>query len=1386
MTDPLDLAPLTADTLAADPRLAEELAEGKHPLALLPVRLETRYRTAADGSTSLLVRIYPDQLHIDAHDPRLSPPELAAGLEFWRAQWRAGGNRERQQRGWATLAERFGPGRAGWVATATTPTNPQARPGAEVPDGAALAAEPTFPAVQPSERRSTPVARLLPSHWTATAYAQGAVVAVGSGQPITADPAVGPDLSAPLVGEADDDEVAAIDREMNWLVDFRAAEDLGMALRLPVSGPVDLLLVTGVRATDAARGATELAGLLDAQRYSEGLGFLTAETPTNNAEGGSSGWSSAAAGAWTARPAPPAPGSFAALVATAFGLNHAADPLGSLAAAGVADDAVAQAMHTVLWPVSWGYWLPQFAGLGLTETDWVQDHARRFVRPGGPLPTLRVGRQPYGLLPVTSLGRFAGDDRQNRLRRVLVGLVDAAWRPALGQAPRVGRGDVAADLVDVLRLGGRSDRVHLRRAFGARFAQSAQLFLGRRLGDAGFWNVARDRALPVASAAGVGLLTGALTVHEPDRTPVTLPLVSATGEAGYLADLLAADVDQLATQADLAPPALLAAIVRHGLLREHVLAAARLLATDAPGATDQEFYGFGDPGLGWRAQRDQPLPDGGTVRERLAAGTDPATVGLAAFRAAVEAIAAVDVPTLERHLLGTLDTAAYRADAWVTSLAASRLDELRRAEPEGVVIGGYGWAEQLTQVPVAALTENPDGEPGRLLPSPDDPGFLHAPSLHQAQVAALLRNAHLANGGSPDGPFAISLTSERVRLARWIFDGVRAGRSVGAVLGYLVERDLHDHQLDQAIDNAREVSPLPGEEDLPVAARRLDGLRLHRLWADSEDHALDHLVGGNPSDSDRRKARAVLRRLNVALDAAADSLQAEQVHQFAQGDLTRAVSSLGDLDRGLVPPPNLDFVQTPRSGVAVTHRVGVLLDPDAPPAVGWAGAADSPRATAEPGLDAWLGRMLGAATGRTVTVRDAAAATGVTVPLPDLRLAAGDFVRIAGAGEQGIAELAVRAASVAAPDLLRPVLVVEPGLRDLLEVGRSLAALLGPAKPMDGVALQPPHAEPLPGVDVAELERRIAAASTEVQRAVAAIEVALADATQLDRLRAAVATTWPLAIGDAAIPVANSPEGWSSAAVRARAQLQARLAEADAGGLPGDTGQVQPALRRLRTLLGPGFVALPRFVPPTVTDLVGSRDDPALVGADPLAAEVWLTRMERVREPLRQLGIALREAEALGGPAFTLGVAQVPHSAGAVWNALPAGQYVDGAVSLVLTGAELIAPGRVLSGLLVDEWAEVIPSASETTGVSFRYDPPDLMAPQAILLAVPPVVGEPWTVGTLNQVLVETLEQAHLRAVPPAALGAVRQYLPATMLAFNTEGDAVSTNPNALTRPQGG
>ena len=235
---------------AADPALSATLA-ASHPVVLLPVRVETRYADLAAGGRELLVRIWPDQVHVDAHDPRLTAAEAEAGRQFWLAEWRCGDDQERRRRAWQSLAERFDPARAGWIARATRPENATARPAEAVADTEPPRVLPTFGTVQLTERhvptRRPPAARGLDGDgvrgW-----------AGGGGRDRPADHrrpggrarrrrAAG----APGLDGDDDDEVAAVDTAMHWLVDFDTAEDIGMALRLPVAGPVDLLLVTGVR-----------------------------------------------------------------------------------------------------------------------------------------------------------------------------------------------------------------------------------------------------------------------------------------------------------------------------------------------------------------------------------------------------------------------------------------------------------------------------------------------------------------------------------------------------------------------------------------------------------------------------------------------------------------------------------------------------------------------------------------------------------------------------------------------------------------------------------------------------------------------------------------------------------------------------------------------------------------------------------------------------------------------------------------------------------------------------------------------------------------------------------------------------------------------------------
>ena len=81
--------------------LDEELAALKAipaetPIVLLPVRLETRYQASPDG-TDLLIRIYPDDIHVDTHEPELTEEEAQWGRSYWEEAWRGGAEDGRER-----------------------------------------------------------------------------------------------------------------------------------------------------------------------------------------------------------------------------------------------------------------------------------------------------------------------------------------------------------------------------------------------------------------------------------------------------------------------------------------------------------------------------------------------------------------------------------------------------------------------------------------------------------------------------------------------------------------------------------------------------------------------------------------------------------------------------------------------------------------------------------------------------------------------------------------------------------------------------------------------------------------------------------------------------------------------------------------------------------------------------------------------------------------------------------------------------------------------------------------------------------------------------------------------------------------------------------------
>jgi len=114
-------------------------------------------------------------------------------------------------------------------------------------------------------------------------------------------------------------------------------------------------------------------------------------------------------------------------------------------------DGLQRSMNAALWQASWGYYLANMIGAdgtGLTVEGlaWARDHFLSHVRAAGTFACMRAGRQPYGLLPVTSIdlwqpraGEEASSARDAWLKSLLLGMRDTFWRTKLGQVARVGQ-----------------------------------------------------------------------------------------------------------------------------------------------------------------------------------------------------------------------------------------------------------------------------------------------------------------------------------------------------------------------------------------------------------------------------------------------------------------------------------------------------------------------------------------------------------------------------------------------------------------------------------------------------------------------------------------------------------------------------------------------------------------------------------------------------------------------------------------------------------------------------------------------------------------------------------------------------------------------------------
>jgi hypothetical protein len=1000
----------------------------RHPVLLMPVSIQTRYD---DAAATLMIRIYPDVLHTWRHDPGLSAAEVADGKRYWAERFAAPAD---AQSPWTTVALLFGPMRAAYVVRTLTPTNL----GKIGSDGAPEFDDAAIPLAAANAREV--IAAALPDRFVALGWRNGVEVLRKWGSAVADLLPMSPLFDPLLVDDPKKWNPFAGDRA--WLVDYAAAQAAGMAISVTdrdlrgarVRDGLDRLIVLGVDWTQTPESAAQLvAELLHNHQHGEGLKFVAQGTPTNNTGAARAGFAADASDVVPALEPGTADAQAQAIAQTqaqaqAQTTLTTADELAGAGArlqlllglpaadrggfdaslipgAALQEGATSGHMTNALWSATLGFtlryfWNPLDNAQSLIDDAAIEQlraHAVRYLRPGGPLSALRVGNQPYGILPISARAFVARTD--SPLERELLDKLERLrgfWQAAVPRVPRLGTPSADA-LHQVLSM--------QPWPVAKRFWQV--------LGPTAVANHPELRDQTLWQVLGTKLTIGTLLQQYPfgKRTPFISgcylqpkahsldavawvqrdpanPKQELAPEAALARNFIAAILAALSNSSASPRAALLAMQNAESLLEallafaadEEVLASSRrlfyghidksrLLSAEFKSAARQmryaEYVGLdtvtkvGDQFDIGHAAALLDVKLTGTTGNQSVAQFIGAQLGLprlrwpehlknvASFNDSLAHLAARPAGELDQALRTTLDAAAHRLDAWITSLATKRLDQMREAVPTGLHIGAFGIVEDL--VPDARLASQRGA---------DSLGYVHAPSVQQAVTACVLRSGHLANREAAAGAFNLDLRSRRVKDAKRLLEGIANGQSMAALLGYRFERALRDDKLSQHILELRRAFPLTPNNDgqqqgEAVGVRDVtDGVRLVAEYRAKKAAAISALI--KPATELPRVAAKIDTLIDL-MDAVSDLLVAESVHQLVGGNLDASAAAMAVLDQQQ-RPPEPRVVETPRSTRGCTQRVVVAMQ--SADAGSWA-ALDDLAAQVEPRLNAWLARLLG-------------------------------------------------------------------------------------------------------------------------------------------------------------------------------------------------------------------------------------------------------------------------------------------------------------------------------------------------------------------------------------------------------------------------------------------
>ncbi len=651
----------------------------------------------------------------------------------------------------------------------------------------------------------------------------------------------------------------------------------------------------------------------------------------------------------------------------------------------------------------------------------IRDFFLNNVSGRGAFPAFRIGQQPYGILPTSAYTKWtpgAGfDTRLNNVLQTAYGYFKGRLVPNVSSTQK--SNDPDRDLLEVLGLQASSASYFQRYALASKQYEdlvklSSTKKYTRHMGQ----NVsfAADKAVNTLMAPWVAngqvydliffekyfkLFGGIIDRDKVPLSEVNAVLPFLADGRNYLQWLQSARPDEIEREAFgpgiVKPNALLYLLLRHALRQAYSDSGSAFLKSKGlitEKLRDATYYSFNDKtkqNSKLLSLYSTPAAVTGSDKKTLAQFVfeqarkrTPDAFSVSDAQEALGQLADRPSAKLERAFAEHIDLCSYRLDAWMTGLANQRLSQNQASRQQsglgaGFYVGAYGWLEGVRPTPPTKTIRNPDTIPPELrvpgVPIFEDAangGHVHAPSLTHAVAAAVLRNGYLTHVNRADADtMAVNLSSERVRAALALIEGVNNGQYIGALLGYQFERELHDAadrqglELDQFIFAFRRRYPLvddrlttnTGQTTEAHAARNVpDGTKLatdYRAQADKTAFVRGIITepGAAPSNPAVSAIVQAVDNLLDSYDAVSDLMLSESVFQIVQGNYDRAAGVMKSLQEGKqVPMP--EILQTPRGGFSLPHKAVILLKPTPPD------ADATPRAVAAPAINAWLTSLL--------------------------------------------------------------------------------------------------------------------------------------------------------------------------------------------------------------------------------------------------------------------------------------------------------------------------------------------------------------------------------------------------------------------------------------------